>query len=343
MESNERLLLGSWIIWSVAYYMYYPFISIYLSHFVMESKLSLFFAIFQAVSLPLPLIGAMISRFNKVLPIIIGMLSGGIGIILLSFSRNIYEAVLFMTVNYFISISFPSYYTLMSEIGEGVITRIWSLSIIPSIIMPSIGGVISQYLGLRALFIISGTILASSFLPMLNFKKYALTRDQSSLNLVVNRSSFITIFLILPIAMEFPYLYLAIYQHFGLTKEQLGVIATLAEILGMILSYSASRFMSVKKYFLSLSLLLFSLTSIYFISPIFGIFFGCWEAIIPLTLEYFSSRRTPYDYAFINLMQGLGWMLGYLVDYFFPNISLLLLSSGVIAFLLALAILSSKK
>ncbi len=340
MNTKERSLLVSWIIWSAAYYMYYPFVSIYLSRFVEESKLSLFFAVFQAVSLPLPLIGAKIGKGNRILPIIVGMLVGGIGMAMLPFSRNILEATIFMSLNYFIFLSLPSYYSLMSEIGEGTITRIWSLSILPSIIMPSLGGVIAQYLGLRWLFVIGGIILAISFLPMANFSYISLGRI--SLSFKISMRSFLPSILILPIAMEFPYIYLVVYGYFHLTKEIVGIIATLAEILGIVLSYLASKVISRKKYFLSLSLFLFSLTSLYFLSPTIAIFFGCWEAIVPLTLEYFSYRKTVYDFALINIMQGLGWIFGYLIDYLIPNISLLLLSSSLIAFLLGLIILFTK-
>ncbi|QGA54268.1 hypothetical protein GFS03_06605 [Sulfolobus sp. E5-1-F] len=340
MNTKERSLLGSWIIWSAAYYMYYPFISIYLSRFVEESKLSLLFVVFQAVSLPLPLIGAKISKVNRILPIIIGMLVGGIGMIMLPFSRNILEVIIFMCLNYFIFLSLPSYYSLMSEIGEGTITRIWSLSILPSIVMPSVGGLIAQYLGLRWLFMIGGIVLATSFLPMVNLSYNPLNRI--SLNFKIGIRSFLPAILILPIAMEFPYIYLVVYDYFHLTKEIVGIIATSAEILGMVLSYLASKLISKKKYFLSLSLFLFSLTSLYFISPTIAIFFGCWESIVPLTLEYFSSRKTVYDFALINIMQGLGWIFGYLIDYLMPNISILLLSSCLIAFLLGLIILFIK-
>ncbi|WP_009989889.1 MFS transporter [Saccharolobus solfataricus] len=340
MNTKERSLLGSWIIWSVAYYMYYPFISIYLSRFVEESKLSLFFVVFQAVSLPLPLIGARLSKRNRILPIIIGMLVGGIGMIMLPFSRNILEATIFMSLNYFISLSLPSYYSLMSEVGEGTITRIWSLSILPSIIMPSLGGLLAQYFGLRLLFMIGGIVLATSFLPMVNSSYNS--SSQSLLNFNITIRSFLPAILILPIAMEFPYIYLVVYNYFHLTKEYVGIIATSAEILGMLLTYLASKLIFRKKYLLSLSLFLFSLTSLYFLSPTIAIFFGCWEVIVPLTLEYFSSRKTVYDFALITTMQGLGWVLGYLIDYFIPNISLLLLSSSLIAFLLALMIVFTK-
>ncbi|MEM3352208.1 MAG: hypothetical protein QW799_05245, partial [Saccharolobus sp.] len=81
----------------------------------------------------------------------------------------------------------------------------------------------------------------------------------------------------------------------------------------------------------------------YSFSPAMAIFFGAWEAIIPLTLEYFPSRKSPEDFAIINVMQGLGWIMGYIVDYTLGNINLLLVSSGIIAFLSACIILISKK
>ncbi|MEM3972382.1 MAG: hypothetical protein QXF96_07305 [Saccharolobus sp.] len=340
--NREGPLLQSWLLWSTAYYLYYPFLSIYLSSFIQEDKLSLVYAIFQAISLPYAMLGAKLYWKNKIMPIIIGMLFAGVGLILLPFSTNLISIIIYMSINYMFFLSLPSYYSLMAEIGEGVITRIWSLSILPSIIMPSIGGIIAQYTSLRLLFIISGIIFSLSFLPMLKFKPINNNADYRVKTKLDIKIIFIPI-LTLPIAMAFPYIYLAIYTNFNLSKDQVGVIATIAEILGMGLSYLASKFIKEKKYLLSLSLILFSLIVFYSFSPAMAIFFGAWEAIIPLTLEYFPSRKSPEDFAIINVMQGLGWIMGYIVDYTLGNINLLLVSSGIIAFLSACIILISKK
>lgn len=341
MNVKERMLLESWLLWSTSYYLYIPFLSIYLSSFIPELKLSLLYAGVQAISLPYPIIGARLSKKNKIFPIVIGMSLSGLGLILLVISKNLYEALIFMAINYLFYLSLPSYYSLMAEIGEGIITKVWSLSIIPSIIMPSVGGIIAQYFGLRVLFILSGFLLSLSFLPLLNLNISNFTNDNFKLRFTLG--TLIVIIIILPIAMASPYIYLVIYKHFNLTKEQVGFIATLAEILGMLLSLFSSKFISKKKYLLSFSLFVFSLIIFYNFSPFVAIFFGSWEAIIPLTLEYFpSNRKNPEDFAIINVMQGIGWVSGYLLDYSFNNVKLLLISSSVIAFLSACIILIKK-
>ncbi|AOL15571.1 hypothetical protein BFU36_01165 [Sulfolobus sp. A20] len=340
MSNNERKLISSWLIWSCSYYLYYPFLSIYFSQFVSESKISLLYLSFQAISLPYPIIGAWLYKYNRKLPVIIGMIIGGLGLILLPFSKNLYEMVIFMALNYLFYLSLPSFYSFMSEEGQGVITKIWSISIIPSLIMPSIAGLIAQYLGLRLLFIISGIIFSLASIPVLKIGSNKVLIGESSIKMSI--SLLFILLLILPIAISTPYIYLAVYLRFNLSKIELGVIVTIAEILGMIFSYISSRYIKDGKYLLSSSLILFSLISLYDFSPFFAIFFGMWEVIVPLSLELYTPRRNVVsDYAITIIIQSIGWLMGYAIDYLFGNVRILLVTSSIVAFLSAFIVLIS--
>ncbi|MBW9140204.1 MAG: hypothetical protein K1T65_00575 [Candidatus Aramenus sp.] len=335
MRSQEGLLLSSWMFWSVAYYMYFPFLSIFFSRFVPEGEVSLLYLLFQASSLPFPFVGARLHRRSPILAIVVGMGLSGLGLALLSLARNALEVVAFMVVNYSFYLALPSYYLLMGRQGEGTITRVWAFSILPSLFMPSVGGFLAEALGFRGLFLLSGVILASSFVPVLKVHCEAAEREAAGLP----RSAYAIPLMILSVAMASPYIYLLAYVDFSLTKVQVGELSTLAEVVGMAFSLFSS-YTKRKEVSLALSLLLFSLVSLLRVSPLFAVFFGLWEAVIPLSTEVFAGRTGSVDeYAVVVALGDAGWALGYLVDAVWQNAELAIYSSSLVALFTATMLL----
>ncbi len=334
MRPQERSLLLSWTLWSVAYYMYFPFLSIYFSKFVPEGEVGLLYLAFQVSSLPFPFLGAKLHRRGPSVPIVLGMGMSGLGLSLLSIARDAVEVVAFMVINYSFYLALPSYYLLMERQGEGTITRIWAFSILPSLFMPSVGGALAQLIGLRGLFAVSGIVLASSLLPMLKVNCMGEEGARGGLP----KSALAIPIMILSVSMASPYVYLLAYLDFSLSKFQVGELSTLAEVVGMAFSFASSYYRE-KRVALALSLALFSLVSLLGFSPFFALFFGLWEAIIPLSTEVFAGRTSSVeDYAVVVALGDLGWALGYLVDSMWDNARLAILSAGLVSLLTGLSL-----
>lgn len=314
MNTKEIYIAISWILWSIAYYAYYPFISIYLSEFTdaiaevyMIAQLSSF--LFIALGIYLEKIG--ISLRNL---IILGMFLSGIGLIMLSYSHSFILATLSLVLNYSFYLSLPSFYYYMSYVGKGIIAKVWGLSIFPSFIMPAIGGLISQYFGFKTLFIISGLVLSLSASPVLRLDDISVKEDRFRVDI----KKLVPLLFVLPVALISPYIFLEVKELYGLSNAIVGIIADIAEILGISLLLLAPRLIKDFKKLLMLSLLIFSVTALIYISPYFAIFYGSWEAIIPLSLEFFSQDNNSYtQYSYILVSQGIGWELGYIMDTLF--------------------------
>ncbi|TRM84811.1 hypothetical protein DJ522_03220, partial [Sulfolobus sp. F3] len=67
-----------------------------------------------------------------------------------------------------------------------------------------------------------------------------------------------------------------------------------------------------------------------------------WEVIVPLSLELYTPRRNVVsDYAITIIIQSIGWLMGYAIDYLFGNVRILLVTSSIVAFLSAFIVLIS--
>ncbi|MFP3164723.1 MAG: hypothetical protein RXQ76_02585 [Acidianus sp.] len=298
-----RLLLKlaiSWILWGIGFYLYYPFLSIFLVRYIKPSELGFFYLTTLIFSLPLPYLGGKINKkFGDKYSIILGMSISGTGILLLPFASSIILLYIFMIMYNSFYIALPAFYELMEIEGKSTISKVWAISVLPSIFMPSIGGMISQYLGFTYLFIISAFFIIFSFLPLITQKEIKNVDPKIEFYPIIS-------LIILPVALSSQFIYLVIKELYNLSDTLIGIIATFAELLGSIIAFTSS-FISSKKA-VNLSLILFSLQSLIIISPYFSAFYGLWESIIPLSLSI--SKK---NYVSAVTMQMIGWILGYLI------------------------------
>ncbi|MQL54907.1 hypothetical protein [Acidianus ambivalens] len=290
----------SWILWGIGFYLYYPFLSIFLVRYIKPSELGFFYLTTLIFSLPLPYLGGKINKkFGDKYSIILGMSLSGTGILLLPFTSSIISLYIFMIMYNSFYIALPGFYELMETEGKSTISKVWAISVLPSIFMPSIGGIISQYLGFTYLFIISAFFIIFSFLPLITQKEIKNEDPKIEFYPIIS-------LIILPVALSSQFIYLVIKEMYNLSDTLIGIIATFAELLGSIIAFTSS-FISSKKA-INLSLILFSLQSLIIISPYFSVFYGLWESIIPLSLSI--SKK---NYVSIVTMQIIGWILGYLI------------------------------
>ncbi|AWR95178.1 hypothetical protein [Acidianus brierleyi] len=318
----------SWLLWGIGFYLYLPFLSIFLAKITSPSSIPEIYFISQLSSLPFPILG-MIShkKIGSTKTIIIGMIISSLGLFLLGFSRNIYEAIASLTTYYFFYFSLPSYYVVFKSIGDGTIERIWGISVSPSIISPFLGGIIASYFGYKILFLISGLFVLFSVFPIL--KENNVKGGNSKI-----RISPIILLIIIPIAISMEFIFLEIKLLFSFSDTEIGILASIAEFIGMMFSIVSSFFFTKK--LLPLSILLFSIEGLSIISPYFAIFYGFWEVIIPVTLEIFSNSRSVEDFASINFTQSLGWTIGYAITSIIRNITIAIEFSSLISIILSI-------
>jgi len=335
MNNSVARLAGSWFIWGLSYYLYYPFVSLYLVKFV--NDVTLVYLVSTIFAIPFPLIGGKLARkIGLVKTMELGGVISGIGLIMMGLSNSL----TWIIVSYIIASGFflalPSYYSYMNNLGKGTISVVWAISILPSLFTPYIGGIIASLLGLREVFIIAGIFMIFTSLPLIRLKEI----DVPSQVIRVNYRVLIPIVVILPIALTLPFIYLVLKEVYLMSYEEIGEIATLAEILGAFFTFLYSRF--TKKFFLSVYLFLFSLVPLVYVNPFFSIFFGLWEAIIPSALEE-SSVKSPEALGLINTFQQIGWFIGYLASFLAFSVRLSLLSSSILAVILGILFLFIKK
>jgi len=345
MNKKAVSLTISWILWSVGYYLFYPFLSIFLNKVISEPNIPKFYMILQIFAVPLPLIGGFLGeKLGRDKLIIISMGLSGVGLILLPFSHDFTSAIIFGLIYYLFGLSLPNYYIYMSSIGKGYISLIWGYSILPSLFSPYLGGVIAESLSIETVFRIAGVFFILAGLPIFyinndeNVKSNNLTNDVIKIDL---RRVFLPMICIIPIAIISPFIYLYIFNKYNLDYIEIGILSTLAEVLGMILVFIHYKVKRTKEI-LSVSLFLFSLISLTYYNPIPVIFFGLWESIIPLSLEYAIPKQPVKVIPLINSLQFSSWLIGYVISYAINNPDYLILLSSILV-LIDLIILNFPK
>lgn len=330
MSNRILLFIISWILWGIGYYLYQPFLSIFLSKFISPNKLGLFYLLTQIISLPFPFIGRALARkLNVIKTIFIGTVFSGIGLLFLPFSLNFEESLLSISVSQSFYMALPSYYALMKKEGENEITRVWAFSISPAIILPSIGGLIVSYYGYPLLFILAGILITSSALPLVRYR--SVSNESNSLfgKNGVKNLPYIIIFIIIPVALSSQFIFLVIDELYKFSPTIIGLIATLAELFGMSITYLLSRLNFRTALYIAMSV--FSMQVFCLFYPYFAIFFGSWEAIIPLSL---GTQKTIDDFALAVTMQILGWISGFLIASIIANPEFSIIISSIISLLL---------
>ncbi|BDC19395.1 MFS transporter [Acidianus sp. HS-5] len=319
----------SWILWGIGFYLYYPFLSIFLVRYIRPSELGFFYLITLIFSLPLPYIGGKINKkIGEKYSIFIGMSISGLGILLFPFANSAISLYVFMTMYNSFYIALPAFYELMDTEGKGTISKVWAISVLPSIFMPSIGGLISQYLGFTYLFILSSIFIILTSFPLFTQKEIKNECQKITPSLIIS-------LIIIPIALSGQFIYLVAKEMYNLSYTLIGIIATFAELLGSVVAFTSS-FISNKRA-INISLLLFSLQSLIIFSPYFSIFYGLWESLLPLSLSL--SKK---DYVSAVTMQILGWILGYLIASISQTPKYDIFLSSIIS-LIVLAILNFRK
>ena len=329
--NKTGLLALSWFLWGLSYYLYYPLISIYAIHFITANKLPVLYISYSFLGILMPLAGYKISKsIGIVKSIILGMALGGIGLVLMGLANNVEALFLSYSLSSSVFISLPNYYSYMSNLGKGVISKVWAFSILPSLFSPFLGGEIATVFSLRYVFVIGGLTNILATVPIIYLEDLKVTDDNGS---VISRKILLPYVVIIPISLSFPYVFLEVKDVYNLDYIEVGLLATIAEILGALLTLLSSY----KRGLLPLFLFLFSLTYLLYFNPFFAIFFGNWEAIIPTSLED-SNAKSTRDFAIINSLQQSAWLMGYLISFFLSSPKLSLLSSSIISLLLALSL-----
>ncbi len=123
---------------------------------------------------------------------------------------------------------------------------------------------------------------------------------------------------------------------YKLSYSSIGIIATIAELMGMISALIGSRIK--RNSFLAVNIGLFSLIGLLSINYIFAVFYGFWESIIPLSLEGGVKASSPRDYAVINSMQQLGWLSGYISSAVLNEPIVAVQASSLISILIAVLV-----
>lgn len=335
MNNRITKLAGSWFIWGLSYYLYYPFVSLYIVKFIKDVTFVYLISVIFAI--PFPLIGGKLARkIGLVNAMKLGGIISGIGLILMGLSNSLFWLVVSYVITSGFFLSLPSYYSYMNNLGKGTISVVWAISIIPSLFAPYVGGIIASLLGLREVFIISGIIMIFTSVPLIGLEEVNVPSEEGKITYKV----LIPILVILPLALALPFIYLVLKEVYFMSYKEIGEIATLAEILGAFFTFLYSRF--AKRFFLSIYLFLFSLVYLVYVNPFFSIFFGLWEAIIPSALEE-SRGKNPETFGVINSLQLVGWFIGYLASFLTFSARLSLLLSSILAIILGMIFLFIKK
>ncbi|AWR97391.1 hypothetical protein DFR86_07400 [Acidianus sulfidivorans JP7] len=306
MINRTVVFAVSWLLWGIGYYLFQPFLSIFLVRFISANELGIFYLITQVIALPFPMIGNIISKkLGMIYTIFLGMSLSGFGMILLPFSKSFLYLIMSIALNQSFYMSLPSYYTIMRNEGENTITKVWAISVIPAIVMPAIGGFIVSIFGYFLLFIIAGICIIFSISPLFIFK---IPTHINRNSIRKSKIPYMNIFAIIPLGLSSQFIYLVIKEIYSLSLESVGIIATLAEAFGMIMTFILSFINPKKALLISFSIFSFQILSL--LNPYFAISFGIWEAIIPLSLEQGNSIN---DFTYATTMQILGWILGYAI------------------------------
>jgi MFS family permease len=317
----------SWLLWGAGYAIYYPFYPLLAKTIVGEMNLGILYAEVASVGALLPILGAFVAeRVGPRTTIIMGQLLSGVGTALIPLAQSWESLVAATLVVYMFFLALPSFYAAMSELGEGTISRVWTVSLIPTVLLPYFGGETIQRLGFTWAFFLSGLLTASSGLLFL------FSRDVRARVGRFGSFSPLPMLSIVPIAVSFPF-FTPVLEDSGLSYSLIGAVVSASEALGMLMAVYLPKFRL--KGFIA-SLLVFSLTPLVLVTPYSGVVFGSWEAIIPLSLEFSRFEKSVRGFAVVNSTQQLGWLLGFTIDSVLASPRDALLMSSVMSLFVAL-------
>lgn len=190
-----------------------------------------------------------------------------------------------------------------------------------------IGGAIAQLLGIRYVFLTAGLFMTLSGLPVLG-----LEYDKESIVFYENTRKLNPLpgLVIIPISLASPFVFLITKDLYNLSYVAVGVLATMSEVIGMVVVFlSAGR-----NKLLPIYLMLFSLVYLVFFNPLFSLAFGLWEVLIPLAIEEVNGSSISAYSRMISLQQ-IFWLIGYVASLLALSVKFALLISAISSLVLA--------
>jgi len=325
-------ILVSWSLWGLSLYLFSPYLSPLLEQIVHNAELV---GIIYVIASPFSILFSLLPKwFNKANSLLIplSLTISGIGLLTLGLSENQALAILGLILYNFYWASVPLYYVLMSILGDGCLTRIWAISMIPAIIVPPISGLVFSKLGIRMIFVISGLTMITASLPM--YKIEAKLKEEGK-----GETSYLPlIFTILPSSIALPFLYL----DKGISESLIWLIYAIGEGLGVGMSLVLWRL----KNGLSLALIVFSgiITAILY-PQLGGVFYGSSEALVALGVDAVKPRdlNNAVKVTFIeSTLWGVGYVIASLLYVVWASLPIIFAGLIAILFSLTLIVLSLK-
>lgn len=332
MDRDSTIIAISWIVWGAGFYIYYPFYSILLSKYIGESALGQFFTYLELITVPFPILGALLFRkIGAKNVIILGMALSGFGVFMIPYFKNYFELLLVSGMSSSFYFSLPNYYSLMKAKGSGTLTRIWAISVLPAVLFPILGGTTAQVLGIKYPFVIGGILTGiSGFIIMPVSDK--IKSGPFKISIKKDPTPFLCI---IPIALVTPFLMPELVRVYHMNYFDIGIIDSMLETLGMISGFLLPY---AKRLGLSISLFIYSSISLLYNSWPFSLAFGMREAIIPLSLDYWISPNSPEGISLINTTQQIGWVIGYGISWILNSPQKSIVLSSLISLILAIGL-----
>ncbi|MBB5255024.1 hypothetical protein [Sulfurisphaera ohwakuensis] len=292
MRSIKSVVI-SWTLWGLAYYLYSPYLTVFLKNIVKEDFIGFLYIVSSLVGLIYSIIPLFTKRVKEIT--IVSLIISGIGLILLSMSNNALSAIISLILYSTYWVSVPIFYLLMND----EVAKIWAISMLPAIIIPFFDDSVVLTLGIRSIFLIAGVIMALTALPLINVDIRGMGGsydDERSNNL-----SFI-ILTILPLSISLPYLYVS------MPLKLIPIVYAIGESIGILMAL----FLSKIRNGLSLALLGFSLISLNTIIPYGAMFYGISEALTALGVDKVRIKDLK-DSVKVTILEVLTWLIGYAI------------------------------
>jgi len=285
----------SWTLWGIAYYLYSPYLTVFLKGIVKEDYIGILYVLSSIVGLAYALLPKITTRIKEIT--VASLIVSGLGLILLSFSNNVEIASLSILLYSMYWVSIPVFYLLMRD----NVAKVWAISMIPALIIPFIGGKIITVLGLKGIFMTSGVIMALTALPLINVEirgreEGVQERKRDKINLSP------LIFTILPLSIALPYLYV------NTPLSLIPIVYALGEGIGI----GIALYLSKVRRGLAIALSTFSLISLNNVIPFGAMFYGISEALTALGIDGIKIKSLK-DSVKVTLTEISMWLVGYAV------------------------------
>ncbi|AHC52550.1 hypothetical protein SUSAZ_07915 [Sulfolobus acidocaldarius SUSAZ] len=254
----------------------------------------------------------------------LGLTLSGLGLLMIGVDANQLLTVIGFIFYNLYWLSVPIFYHLLSE-EEGSLAKVWSLSMVPAIIMPIIAGILIRW-GEIVIFVLGGLLQLSSSVILI-FASPRIHEDYTvDYDVGIPKN---VIFVVLPLSIVLPFLYLDVRQ------SLIWLIYSSGQILGILISW----FLWKSKNAIMLSLIIFSGIILSLLSPIGMLFYGSSEALVALGIE--KSRPSLMKQAIkVAFTEAMVWTFGFTIGSLLYYISSFLpfVYSSLVSLILAIII-----